>query len=408
MSDWESFVNGAQYVPDVVLPQMPDVVQRAINAGAEPPLEYIGAGMTSVVFCSHNIAYKVARNTAVRFLDDESEWLETAASVPWVQDRVAEFFHFDPENVVIVRACPLPGEDMTPYRFGEGNLFDLHREIERHMIEHGWTSPEFKPDSYVITVRGPVLVDASMPSRVGARLLDYANDLIDGRRDPGPHERPSDIAFSVRMELNRTLSQVDAKETLDELERLEASGNQWTRTRTAHEMHDGPAINKKQIAIDIERAQRAQSRAEIESIRQEARNARAACTAARQRAIETCAIAKSVRAKRDALVALAHEYRLIKRAELARQRATRPRRSPGVARSESDDEVRQNIPPELIPTWEVVKRGIGRSSHKSRTETFLEWVESHPNEIVFVEPTDEDYERSYAQRRVSEYRRPRS
>lgn len=171
---------------------------------------------------------------------------------------------------------------------------------------------------------------------------------------------------------------------------------------TVLEMRDGPAIDKKQIAIDIARAQRDAARDEIDAIRQDARNARAACTAARKRAADTCAAAKSVRAKRDALVALAHEYRLIRRAELARQRTMRGPRSPGVARAESDDEVRQNIPPELLPTWELVKRGIGRSDRKSRTETFLEWVEAHQSEIVFVEPTEEDYERSHAQRRVGE------
>ena len=49
-----------------------------------------------------------------------------------------------------------------------------------------------------------------------------------------------------------------------------------------------------------------------------------------------------------------------------------------------------------------MKRAIKGSPHKSRTEAFLEWVEAHPSEIVFVEPSDEDFERSFASRRVGE------
>lgn len=158
---------------------------------------------------------------------------------------------------------------------------------------------------------------------------------------------------------------------------------------------------KKQASTDLARSQREEARAEIAQARQDAADARAACTAARRKAIDVCALAKTLRTKRDALVALAHEYRLIRRAELARLRKG-PGVSRAVHRSESDDEVRQNIPPELLPTFEVVKRSIKAHDRKSRTEAFLEWVEAHPSEIVYVEPSDEDYERSYAQRRVGE------
>lgn len=174
---------------------------------------------------------------------------------------------------------------------------------------------------------------------------------------------------------------------------------------TIGEMRDGPSFSpsdRKKNAADIARHQRDQARAEIAAARQEAADARAACTAARQRAKDTCALAKTLRSKRDALVALAHEYRLIRRAELAR---LGKRAVPRAYRPESDEEVRNNIPPELVPTWEVEKRGIRGNARKSRTEEFLEWVEQHPSEIVYVEPSDEDYDRSYAGRRASEFRR---
>jgi hypothetical protein len=50
--------------------------------------------------------------------------------------------------------------------------------------------------------------------------------------------------------------------------------------------------------------------------------------------------------------------------------------------SESDDEVRANIPPELVALWERVKRGIKASPRMTRTEAFLHYVEEHPHEYL--------------------------
>lgn len=248
---WEDSVADAEYVPSIVIPQMDDIVRRAFAAGAKPPLEYVGAGMTAVVLCSGKTAFKVANNAERDiFLRDEAEWLETAKKVPWVKDYVARIKRFDPENAVIVRECPTSERYWGGY--GEGKLFDLHQEIEKRMIPYGWTSPEFKLDSYVITKDGPVLVDASMPSRVGKRLLDYARDLMRGRRDPkSDYERPSDLAFAVRMEIGRTLAPEEADETLAALAKLEAAGNRWTST---HEMRESaPRRTIQQIEADVRR-----------------------------------------------------------------------------------------------------------------------------------------------------------
>ncbi len=48
--------------------------------------------------------------------------------------------------------------------------------------------------------------------------------------------------------------------------------------------------------------------------------------------------------------------------------------------SESDDEVRQNIAPDLIPLFNRVRTGLKKCKGKSRTESFLEYVEEHPHE----------------------------
>lgn len=70
------------------------------------------------------------------------------------------------------------------------------------------------------------------------------------------------------------------------------------------------------------------------------------------------------------------------------ERANRKRRleAPRVTRierrSESDDEVRSNIPPELVAMFERVKRSIKATSRMSRTEAFLRYAEEHPSEVL--------------------------
>ena len=51
-------------------------------------------------------------------------------------------------------------------------------------------------------------------------------------------------------------------------------------------------------------------------------------------------------------------------------------------RSESDDEVRSNIPLDHLALFERVKRAIKGTSRESRTEVFLRYAEEHPDEIL--------------------------
>ena len=51
-------------------------------------------------------------------------------------------------------------------------------------------------------------------------------------------------------------------------------------------------------------------------------------------------------------------------------------------RSESDDEVRSNLPADLVALFERVKRSIKPSSRQTRTEAFLKYVEEHPHELL--------------------------
>ena len=59
------------------------------------------------------------------------------------------------------------------------------------------------------------------------------------------------------------------------------------------------------------------------------------------------------------------------------------RRSTAAEReSESDDEVRGNIPPELVHLFNKVRRQIKGSPRHSRTEAFLHYAEEHPHEYL--------------------------
>lgn len=211
--DWEGYLGRgeARYVDRVVRPQMPDVVARAAAAGMPPGVEYVGAGMTGVVFCAGDVAFKVARDTREvdrMMLEEEAEWLAAASAVPEVAPHVARFHRFDPDNVVIERDCPHPDPDQSLWRW-ESKLYELHKSIERAMLPNGWTAPEFKPDSYVLTPRGPVLVDASLPMRVGAALAQYVEDVVAGAR-PLWTRNPHDLTFYVRSEIGKTLTQAEA------------------------------------------------------------------------------------------------------------------------------------------------------------------------------------------------------
>jgi len=59
---------------------------------------------------------------------------------------------------------------------------------------------------------------------------------------------------------------------------------------------------------------------------------------------------------------------------------------------EDDDAVRNNLPPELRPVFDKVRRTIKATGKKSRTEAFLDWAEENPEEILAVQQADADRE----------------
>lgn len=64
------------------------------------------------------------------------------------------------------------------------------------------------------------------------------------------------------------------------------------------------------------------------------------------------------------------------------ERATRRKSIEAIA--ESDDAVIQDLPPELVPVFEKVKREIRATPRMSRTEAFLHWIEENPDEAARI------------------------
>lgn len=120
-----------------------------------------------------------------------------------------------------------------------------------------------------------------------------------------------------------------------------------------------------------------------EVTRQEREAARTRCTEGKRRAKES-ALSRVEKARHE----LTHEraYQADLRRIEANNRAQRcalgPKKCAAERRSESDGEVIANLPPELAPLFERVKRRIKGSTRMSRTEAFLKYAEEHPREVI--------------------------
>lgn len=117
------------------------------------------------------------------------------------------------------------------------------------------------------------------------------------------------------------------------------------------------------------------------TVRAERLAARQSCTV---RLGEARAIKNEIQSARAELLAERKYQADLRRIEAAHRQ--RQREAPGVTRrerqGESDDEVRTNIPADLVALFERVKRSIKASPRMSRTEAFLKYAEEHPDEVL--------------------------
>jgi len=90
------------------------------------------------------------------------------------------------------------------------------------------------------------------------------------------------------------------------------------------------------------------------------------------------------------------------------------KRQSGMNRTEraeqSDDDVRANLPRELLAVWEARKSKTKATANASRTEVFTEWVSDHPADAARIaEAADSDISELIAEERelTKEYERQR-
>ena len=212
----ESVLSDYDSMPGILSPELVNAVDRALRAGARPPLTYLGAGMTAIVFADRvRRAYKVGRHpdsdVAKRIISTEAEYLEDAKQVPALRDRVVRFEKFYPWPLLVIVNEEVRRAHTRPYGV---SLWDAHEAITAVMKPRGWGRPEFKEDSYIIAAHGPVLVDASSTLRFGPRLLEYARSIATGDR-PRNGEANKDLRWEIEFEVSDgRISQEDADAVL--------------------------------------------------------------------------------------------------------------------------------------------------------------------------------------------------
>jgi hypothetical protein len=150
----------------------------------------------------------------------------------------------------------------------------------------------------------------------------------------------------------------------------------------------GARVKLKLQIVALRAAEHERLKREIKELRQ---RARAQCQARKHRirsaggnAVQTrAALIQAERQLQAQLKRLEHSAKL-KRLRFAASAKER--------RQESDDAVRGNLPKELRPVFDAMRKTIHGSQRKTRTEAFLEWAEEHPEEVLQMQSHDADRE----------------
>ena len=172
-----------------------------------------------------------------------------------------------------------------------------------------------------------------------------------------------------------------AKETLAEL-RAQLRG-----ARAAHREALNGAVTRcraHRVAVSEKlKAERAQALAELRAKSEgERAGARGSCAVDRGEAEK--ATSGDVAHAREELAKERAFQEGLKRIERGNRASVRgAKRTTAVERrSESDDEVRGNIPAELVGLFDKVRRSIKAGPRETRTEAFLRYAEEHPSEYL--------------------------
>lgn len=166
------------------------------------------------------------------------------------------------------------------------------------------------------------------------------------------------------------------------------------------------ALDKRKLRREIERARRATFKARLVELGELIKAARIArreailgvkqdCAQKRIDLRQSCqtraAVAKAsgaseVARRRSKLL----EEKGFEQKMRAHERPGKLRSTTGERRQESDDEVRSNLEPDMVPVFNAVRKHIKGAARKSRTEAFLQWAEENPGEVYDLMQHDAD------------------
>jgi len=166
------------------------------------------------------------------------------------------------------------------------------------------------------------------------------------------------------------------------------------------------ALDKKKLKREIQRAQREKFKVRLGELRELIKAARVArrdavqsvridCARARVEARLSCQ-ARAEQAKHAGAVVISErqreldEERGFERKMQRHEKPSRLRSTAGERRAESDDEVRSNLHPTMVPVFDHVRRHIKGGPRMSRTEAFLHWAEENPDEVIGLMQHDAD------------------
>jgi hypothetical protein len=165
-------------------------------------------------------------------------------------------------------------------------------------------------------------------------------------------------------------------------------------------------FDKRKLRREIEAARREAVKAKLRELKDKIKEARIArredvravqldCRLKREELRQSCGLRKA-RAKESGAAEVLRRADALeseRRFERQMRAADRPRKLRSTARerrAESDDEVRGNISPDLVPIFNAIARHIKPGARRSRTEAFLEWVEENPGEVYDLMQRDAD------------------
>lgn len=166
------------------------------------------------------------------------------------------------------------------------------------------------------------------------------------------------------------------------------------------------ALNKKQLRREIQKANVERFKARLAELRgliaaarvkktEAIKQVRYECACNRVKAREACAL-RALQAREQGSTEVAKLRGKLKE-EAAFEKKIRGYEKPRPLRStsserrqESDDEVRTNLPANMVPVFDSVRRHIRGGPRMTRTEAFFQWAEENPSEVFELLQHDAD------------------